>query len=170
MAHAAIYANTPSKESGEARNQLTYLLWNGSLETTFARAKAAARSAEKIITIAIKSYADVVKVEKDVTSSKGVKQKKMVLTDGPNKLDARRRITAALYDLHEVKTKAETKSAFTKRTKDINHPLIEKIFNELAPKYDKRKKEVGQGGGFTRILKLGNRRGDNAEMALVELV
>jgi len=170
MAHAAIYANTPSKESGEARNQISYLLWNGSLETTFARAKAAARAAEKILTIAINAYEDVVKVEKEVTNSKGVKQKKMVLADGPRKLAARRRIIAKVYDLREVKTKAETKRAFTKRTQDINHPLIEKIFNELAPKYAKRAKDLKQGGGYTRILKLGIRRGDNSPMALAELV
>ena len=51
MGYAAIYANTPSKERGELRNQITYLLWNGSLETTFTRAKEAARGAEKILTI-----------------------------------------------------------------------------------------------------------------------
>lgn len=170
MAHAAIYANTPSKESGEHRGQLSFLLWNGSLETTGARAKAAARAAEKVLTIAIRSYLDVVKTEKEVTNAKGVKQKKMVLADGPKKLAARRRIMGMVYDLHEIKTKAETKSAFTKRTQDINHPLIEKIFNELAPKYAKRAKEVGQGGGYTRVLKLGPRRGDNADVMLVELV
>ena len=47
---------------------------------------------------------------------------------------------------------------------------IEKIFNVYAPKYAKRKEELGQGGGYTRILKLGARRGDNAEMAIIELV
>ena len=170
MGHAAIYANTPSKVRGERRNQITYLLWNGSLETTFGRAKDVARGAEKILTIAINTYEDVVKVEKEVMNAKGVKQKRMVLSDGPNKLAARRRIMGKVYDLHEIRTKAETKRAFTKRTKDINHPLIEKIFNELAPKYAKRKEEVGQGGGYTRVMRLGARRGDNAEMALIELV
>ena len=170
MGHAAIYANTPSKVRGERRNQITYLLWNGTLETTFGRAKDIARGAEQVLTIAINSFEDVVKVEKEVTNAKGVKQKRVVLSDGPKKLAARRRIMGKVYDLHEVKTKAETKRAFTKRTKDINHPLIEKIFNELAPKYAKRAKEVGQGGGYTRVLKMGARRGDNAEVALVELV
>jgi len=170
MGFAAIYADTPKKERGERRNQVSYLLWNGSLETTFNRAKEAARMAEKILTIAINAYKDVVKVEKEVVNKKGVTQKKQVLTDGPNKLAARRRIMGMVYDLHEVKTKGESNRAFKARTKDINHPLIEKIFNELAPKYAKRAKEVGQGGGYTRVMKLGARRGDNAEMGLAELV
>ena len=170
MGHAAIYANTPSKVRGERRNQISYLLWNGHLETTFGRAKDVARGAEKILTIAINAYEDVIKGEKEVTNTKGVKEKKLVLTDGPNKLAARRRIIGMVYDMQEVKTKEETKRAFTKRTKDINHPLIEKIFNEYAPRYAKRAKEVGQGGGYTRVMRLGARRGDNAEMALIELV
>ena len=170
MAHAAIYANTPAKERGEFRNQVSYGLWNGRIEVTSGRAKKVAGEMEKIITLAINSYEDVVVVEKEVTNSKGVKVKKRVKVDGPKKLNARRRIMAKVYDLHEVKTKAETKKSFDERTKNINHPLVEKIFNELAPKYAKRAKELGQGGGYTRILKLGARRGDNAQICLIELV
>lgn len=170
MGHAAIYANTPAKEAGERRNQVSYLLWNGRLETTTPKAKAVGAAAEKILTLAINSYEDVVKVTKEIVNDKGVKVKKTVLVDGAKKLNARRRIMAKVYDLHEVKTKEESKKSFTDRTKNINHPLVEKIFNELAPKYAKRAKELGQGGGYTRVLKLGNRRGDNAEMAIVELV
>jgi len=152
------------------RNQVSQLLWNGRIETSFAYAKATARNTEKVITIAINAFEDTVKVDKDVVNSKGVKVKKTVLQDGAKKLAARRKIMGMVYDLFEVKTKDETKRSFEKRTKNINHPLIEKIFTELAPKYAKRAKEVKQGGGYTRVIKLGVRRGDDAEMAIVELV
>ena len=64
----------------------------------------------------------------------------------------------------------ESKADFKKRTADIKYPLIEKIFDEYAPKYAARKEEKGQGGGYTRIYKLGLRRGDAAQKALIELV
>ena len=77
---------------------------------------------------------------------------------------------ANLNDIQEVKDRKESKGSFRERTKDVNHPLIEKIFNDYAPKYAKRKAELGQGGGYTRIYKLGNRLGDAAELAIVELI
>ena len=77
---------------------------------------------------------------------------------------------AKLRDLQEVKDFNEKKSDFKKRTKDIKHPLMEKLFNEIAPKYAQRAEESGQGGGYTRIYLLGSRRGDGAEEAIIELV
>ncbi|MDR0975560.1 MAG: 50S ribosomal protein L17 [Christensenellaceae bacterium] len=170
MAKPAQLGRSTDQHMAILRSQVSTLLWNGRVETTLARAKAVSAAAEKILTIAINSFGDTVKVEKDITNSKGVKVKKNVLVDGAKKLAARRRIMAKVYDLQEVKTKEESRKAFDKRTGAINHPLIEKIFNELAPKYSKRIKEVGQGGGYTRVLKLGSRRGDDAEMAIVELI
>ena len=48
--------------------------------------------------------------------------------------------------------------------------LVEKIFDDLAPKYAERAKETDRKGGYTRVIKTSIRRGDNAQMALVELV
>ncbi len=152
------------------KNQVSTLFWVGRVDTTLARARATGALAEKYLTMAIKTYKDTVSVEKEVTNSKGVKSTKKVLVDGPKKLAARRKLMGLLHDLQEVKTKAESKKSFDKRTKNINHPIIEKIFNELAPKYAKRSKELGIGGGYTRVLKTGVRKGDDAETAIVEFV
>ena len=48
--------------------------------------------------------------------------------------------------------------------------MVEKLFREIAPKYKKRAEEKGQGGGYTRLVKKGPRRGDSAEMVILELV
>ena len=75
-----------------------------------------------------------------------------------------------MADLKEIKDPKESKESYRERTRDIKHPLVEKIFGEYAPKYDKRAKELGQGGGYTRIIKLGQRRGDGADKCILELV
>ena len=163
--------NRPTKERVILiRNQASSLLWDGKLTTTTARAKALQSYVEKILTLAINSYKDTVKVVKNEVDSKGVKVKREVLNDGPKKLDARRKIMAKLFDRQEQRQPKEAKSNFVERTKDIYHPLIEKIFNVYAPKYAERIKEKGQAGGYTRVLKTEVRRGDNAQLCLVELI
>ena len=77
---------------------------------------------------------------------------------------------AYVYDIQEQRQEKETLASFEARTKDINHPLVEKIFNVYAPKYAERAEKLGQGGGYTRIVKLGQRRGDASEKALIELI
>ncbi len=169
MANAKL--NRPSKEKNSlVRGQVSDLLWLGKIETTLAKAKSVRSKAEKILTLAINSYEDIVKVEKQIKDEKGVKVTKTVSNDGPKKLQARRQIMAYLFDRQEQRKPKESIEAFKARTKDINHPLLEKIFNVYAPKYATRAKEVGQGGGYTRVIKLGQRRGDSAEMAIVELI
>lgn len=152
------------------KNQVSELLWYGQIETTVDRAKAVRSLAEKYITIAMRAYKDDVKVTKTVADAKGAKKEVVFTNDGPKKLAARRRLMAELVDLQEIKGEKESKSAFRARIKDTKHPLIEKMFKEYAPKYDARKNELGQGGGYTRILKTGTRRGDAAETCILKLI
>ena len=161
---------TSSQRIAMLRNQASELLWYGRIKTTQAKAKELQPYVEKIITKAINTYD--LNEEKDVvkTDSKGKEVTVKVVKDSPKKLAARRAIMAKLRDIQEVKPFGEKKSEFKARTKDIKHPLMEKLFNEIAPKYAQRKEELGQGGGYTRIYLLGARRGDGAEEAIIELV
>ncbi len=150
-------------------NLATDLLWYGHIETTFERAKAAAKYAEKIITLAINTYEDVVSSEKVTLDNNGKEKKVSVSKDGVKKLNARRKMIAMLEDRQLQKAKGEKSDAFEIRKQGIKMPLIEKIFDEIAPKYAARVAE-GQKGGYTRVIKTSIRRGDNAQMALVELI
>lgn len=161
---------TTAHRKAMLKNLATDLLWNGRIETTVEKAKEVSSYAEKLLTLAINSYEDTVKVTKTVVDAKGVKQNKEVVNDGAKKLSARRALMAKLNMVQEQRLPKEKKDAYIKRTEDIKYPLIEKIFNEYAPKYAKRKEELGNGGGYTRIVKLGTRNGDNAEMAIIELI
>ncbi len=152
------------------RNQVSELLWYGRIETTEDRAKEVKRLAEKMVTLGIKNYEDVVTTTKTKTNAKGESVAVEVKNDGKRKLHARRQMMSFLRDLQEIKGEKESKSAYKERTREIKHPLIEKMFNEYAPKYAARKEELGQGGGYTRIIKLGARRGDAAEMVIIEMV
>lgn len=175
MANAKL--GRPTKErKAMLRGLATALLWNGKVETTVAKAKSLQSEVEKCITLAKNTYTDTVKVTKNiktVTKTKGKDGKvtktasvvaKEVINDGPKKLAARKKLMGKLYDVQEQRLPKESMEAYKARVEGINHPLMEKIFNVYAPKYAERN------GGYTRITKLGARRGDAAEMALVELV
>ena len=71
---------------------------------------------------------------------------------------------AYLYNVPAAKQDKESKNEYKERTKSIASPVVEKLFQEIAPKYE------GRNGGYTRILKMGPRRGDGAEMAVLELI
>lgn len=145
-------------------NLASDLLFYGRIETTLDRAKEAAKLAEKCITIAKNAYKDVVTEEKKSVDSKGKEKVVKVSKDGAKKLNARRKLLAIIEDRQEQRQKGEKKEAFVARTNGIKHPLIEKLFDDYAPKYEERN------GGYTRVIKTSVRRGDNAQLAIVELV
>lgn len=151
------------------RSLVTGLLWHGKIETTLARAKEARSIAEKLITLAVKEHANTV-TETKIVVENGEKVKREVVNDAPSRLAARRRLMQYLYDMQELKADGESKYTYKERTKDVKHPLVEKMFREIGPKYDQRAKDLGTGGGYTRIIKKGPRRGDGAEVVILELV
>lgn len=145
------------------KNQVSQLLWNGKLETTEARAKEVQKLAEKYITLAVDTYKDTVQVEKSKVVN-GAETKVTVINDGAKKLAARRKLMSALADLQEARKDKESATEYKLRTKTVKHPLIEKLFNVYAPKFD------GKNGGYTAVYKMNARRGDGAEMALVVIL
>ena len=152
------------------RNQVTNLLWYGKIETTLARAKEVSSMAEHLIAIAIRECDNTVEVEKKTKNDKEQIVVLNVTNDKPSRLAARRQIMRYLYDIPAVQKEGEDKDDFKARLRDVKHPVVEKLFREIAPKYKKRTEEKGQGGGYTRIVKMGPRRGDAAEMVVLELV
>ena len=161
---------TAEQREALLRNQASELLWYGKITTTKAKAKELQPYVEKIITKAISVYDDNVEFDVVTVDKKGKEKTEKSVKDSPKKLAVRRDLMNKLRDLQEIKGFTEKKSDYKKRTADIRHPLMEKLFNEIAPKYAQRAEELGQGGGYTRIYLLGQRRGDAAEEAIIELV
>ncbi|MBQ4620797.1 MAG: 50S ribosomal protein L17 [Clostridia bacterium] len=152
------------------RNQVTNLIWYGKIETTLQRAKEVSSVAEHYIHLAVRECENTVEVKKTTNNDKGQTVELTVVNDMPSRLAARRQIMAYLYDMPVMQGKDEEKEDFIERKKNIKHPVVEKLFREIAPKYKKRIEEKGQAGGYTRIIKIGPRRGDAAEMVILELV
>ena len=173
MANQRKLGRTADQRKALLRNQVTNLIWYGRIETTISKAKEVRRIADRLITLAVRECDNTVSTTKETHNDKGQLVTLDVVNDAPSKLHARRQIMAYLYDIPEPKKekdgKVETKSEYKERTKDNRHPVVEKLFREIAPKYDARAKE-GKKGGYTRITKLGPRRGDAAEMVVLELV
>ena len=170
MATERKLGRTASQRKAMLRNLTTNLLWYGRIETTEAKAKEVRSIVDKMITLAIREYDQTVEVEKEFYNDKKQIVKQTFVNDLPSKLHARRLMMAYLYDVKEAKKDDENKADYKERTKDNKHPVVEKLFREIGPKYKARNAEKNCSGGYTRIYKLGPRRGDAAEMVILELV
>ena len=149
MATQRKLGRTADQRKALLRNQVTNLIWYGRIETTLARAKEVRSVAEKMITLAVREYDKTVDVQKSYHNDKGQIVEVTVTNDMPEKLHARRLMMAYLYDLQEQKTAEESKSDFKERTMDNKHPVVEKLFRELGPKFRARNQEKGCAGGYT---------------------
>ena len=169
---------TSDQRKALLRNQVTNLRYHGKIVTTEARAKEVRKIAEGIIAMAVrekdnfetvKVMAKVPRKDKDGKRVKEVvdgKKKtvydeveKEIKKDQPSRLHARRQMLRVLYGITEVPS---TPAGRKKNTKKVDLPA--KLFDEIAPKYASRN------GGYTRIVKIGQRKGDGAMAVLLELV
>lgn len=178
MAKYRKLGRTSDQRKALLRNQVTALLYNGRIITTEARAKEVRKIAEGLIATAVKekdNYETVTvtakvpmkdkdgKRVKEVVDGKKVTKyesvQKEIKKDLPTRVHARRQILRVLYPVVYVPKEAAGRK---RNTKEVN--LVEKLFDEYAPKYADRK------GGYTRIVKIGPRKGDAAMEVVLELV
>ena len=178
MAKYRKLGKTSSQRKALLRNQVTNLLYHGKIVTTEARAKEVVKIADKLIALAVKemdNYETVkvtAKVARKDADGKRVKEEKdgkkvtvydevekEIKKDLPSRLHARRQMLKVLYPVTEVPAEAAGKK---RNTKEID--LVAKLFDDIAPKYKDRN------GGYTRIVKIGPRKGDAAMEVVLELV
>ena len=152
------------------RGQVTELLNKGKIITTDTRAKEVRRIAEKRITLAVRECENTVEATKSTQNDKNQTVEITVKNDSPSRLHARRQVMEILYKVPLTREEDETKKEFAARSNQIKNPVVDKLFDEIGPKYKKRAEEKGQRGGYTRIIKMGPRRGDAAEMVILEMV
>ena len=170
MAYQRKLGRTADQRKALLRNQVTNLIWYGRIETTLARGKEVQSLAEHLVTIAMRQCDNTIEVTKQHMNDKKQVEQLTVQNDSPARLAARRQVMRYLYDIPAIQNKDEEKADFQKRQKDVKHQVVEKLFREIAPKYKKRAEEKGQGGGYTRLIKKGPRRGDAAEMVILEFI
>ena len=152
------------------RGQVTELLNKGKIITTDTRAKEVRSIAEKLITLAVRECENTVEATKRTQNDKNQTVEITVKNDSPSRLHARRQVMEILYKVPLTREEDETKKEFAARSNQIKNPVVDKLFDEIGPKYKKRAEEKGQRGGYTRIIKMGPRRGDAAEMVILEMV
>ncbi|MCR4740191.1 MAG: 50S ribosomal protein L17 [Lachnospiraceae bacterium] len=182
MANYRKLGKTSSQRKALLRNQVTNLLYHGKITTTEARAKEIRKIAEGLIALSVKEMDNFETVEIDAKvplkdkDGKRIKEevevngkkkkvtkydtvKKTIKKDKPSRLHARRQMLKVFYPITEVPDKAAGRK---RNTKSVD--MVAKMFDEIAPKY------VNRHGGYTRIIKIGPRKGDAAMEVIIELV
>lgn len=178
MAKYRKLGRTSSQRKALLRNQVTALLLHGKITTTEARAKEVRKIVEGLIAMAAKerdNYETVkitAKVPVKDKDGKRVKEvvdgrkvtkyesvEKEIKKDLPSRMHARRQILRVLYPVVDVPTE---RAGRKRNTKEVD--LVAKLFEEYGPKYADRN------GGYTRIIKIGPRKGDAAMEVILELV
>ena len=178
MAKYRKLGKTSSQRKALLRNQVTQLIYHGKITTTEARAKEVRKQAESLIALAVREKDNYESLEidakiplkdkdgkrvKEVVDGKKVTQyetiKKTIKKDSPSRLHARRQMLKVLYPVVEV---PDSNAGKKRNTKQVD--LVAMLFDEIAPKY------VNRNGGYTRIIKVGPRKGDAAMEVVIELV
>ena len=178
MAKYRKLGRTADQRKALLRNQATMLLYRGKIVTTETKAKEVRKIAEHLIAMDVRerdNYETVTvtaKVPRKDANGKRVKEvvdgkkktvfdevQKEIKKDSPSRLHARRQMLKVFYPVKEVPEKGAGRK---KNTKQID--MVDKMFSEIAPKYANRN------GGYTRIVKIGPRKGDGAMGVLLELI
>ena len=178
MAKYRKLGRTSDQRKALLRSQVTALLYHGRIKTTETKAKEIRKIAEGMIAMAVREKDNLetvtvkAKVPQKTADGKRVKEvvdgkKKTVYTevekeikkDAPSRLHARRQMLKVFYPIKEVPAANAGKK---KNTKEVD--MVAKMFDEIAPKY------TGRNGGYTRIVKIGPRKGDAAMEVIIELV
>lgn len=171
-------SRTSDQRKALLRGQVTSLLYHGKIRTTESKAKEIRRIAESMIALAVRekdNFEEVTvtaKVARKDADGKRVKEvkdgkkvtvyddvEKKIKKDSPSRLHARRQMMKVFYPVKEVPAAGKGRK---RNTKEID--MVAKMFDEIAPKYANRN------GGYTRITKIGLRKGDAAMEVLIELV
>ena len=151
------------------KTQTTDLLLNGKIVTTEARAKEVKAIVDSVIALAVKEYKNFEEVEVKVVKAKLDNNGRKV-TEKVTSKNGKEYLRVVKEEKTEKRQKdmpsrlSARRKLMTKVNKVEGIDVMDKLFNELAPKYE------GRNGGYTRILKMEPRRGDNAEQAILMLV